>query len=203
MNGYVPSAEEVEFLKTYDPGAWPRPSVTADLMVLAGKEEKKLLLVRRGGHPYRGFWALPGGFCEKCEPPEATASRELKEETGLDISGYRLFGIFGGPDRDPRGWTITTAFLATVNGDLTPTAADDAAETGWFVPKTEKIGETENTVIYRLTLSKAGLTLQADLEQTKGREHLPETGVKILSCSGIAFDHAKIIFAGLKIGHRS
>ena len=71
LNDYSPDSAEREYLENYDPGAWPRPSVTADLMIVA---EKKLLLVRRGGFPYRGYWALPGGFCEPGEPPGGGAA---------------------------------------------------------------------------------------------------------------------------------
>lgn len=109
MKDYVPTKEEKEYLAAYDPGAWPRPSVTADLLLFA---EKKLLLIQRGGFPYRGWWALPGGFCEPGEPPETAAARELLEETGIRAPSHRLLGVFGGRDRDPRGWTVTAAFLA-------------------------------------------------------------------------------------------
>ena len=110
MTDYRPSAEEAEFLAHYDPGAWPRPSVTADVVFLAGpKSDRRVLLIRRGGFPYRGWWALPGGFCEPGESPDRAAARELAEETGLSGTALTLVGVFGEAGRDPRGWTVTCA----------------------------------------------------------------------------------------------
>ena len=73
---------EEEFLKSYNPDKYPKPSLTADICIFAHSDVTEILLVKRGGHPYIGKWALPGGFANKNEPIEKTASRELKEETG-------------------------------------------------------------------------------------------------------------------------
>ena len=74
---------EEEFLKSYNPDKYPKPSLTADICIFAHSDVTEILLVKRGGHPYIGKWALPGGFANKNEPIEKTASRELKEETGI------------------------------------------------------------------------------------------------------------------------
>ena len=198
MNGYIPSAQEVEYLKNYDPGAWPRPSVTADLMVLAGKKEKKLLLVKRGGFPYKGWWALPGGFCEPGEPPEKTAERELGEETGVKVEKYSLLGVFGGEGRDPRGWTVTCAFLALTEDEPEANAADDAEAAVWFSPSVKNVGKDGlGRSLWELKLSSEKEELSAVIAQNEKFPELIETGLEITDRRGIAFDHAKFIAAAL------
>ena len=127
---------EEEYLKTYDPYAWKTPSLTADICIISKKgEDEKILLIRRGNHPCLGKWALPGGFSQEGERIEETAARELLEETGIDIpSGeLTLVGIYSKPKRDPRGWTVSAAYLAVVDPEkVSPKAADDAADAGWF-----------------------------------------------------------------------
>lgn len=112
---------------------WPRPSVTTDIVVLADREAGlSILLIRRKGEPFAGQWALPGGFLDQGETLPACAARELKEETGLVAPDLTLVGAYGDPGRDPRGWTVSVAWLARVSADVSPVAGDDAAEVGWF-----------------------------------------------------------------------
>lgn len=111
---------------------YPRPAVTADIVVVTREARPHVLLIRRGREPYAGCWALPGGFIDMDETLEQTARRELREETGLhDVELVQLHA-FGDPQRDPRGRTISVAYLARVERDrVQPCAADDAAEAGW------------------------------------------------------------------------
>jgi 8-oxo-dGTP diphosphatase len=111
---------------------YPRPSVTADLVLITNEKPRCILLIRRKHPPYEGSWALPGGFVNEGETLEAAAQRELMEETNLKVKGLRQLQTFGDPGRDPRGWTVTVAFLGLVNAaKLKPAAADDAAEVAW------------------------------------------------------------------------
>lgn len=124
---------ESEAIAAYRKKNYPKPALTADICVFARSGAGwKLLLVRRGGHPYLGCWALPGGFADQGETIEATAARELQEETGLEGLQLRLVGIYSAPGRDPRGWTVSAAYGTRLEGQPEAVAADDAAEAGWF-----------------------------------------------------------------------
>jgi len=124
---------ESEAIAAYQKKNYPKPALTADICIFAQAGEGwKVLLIRRGGHPYLGCWALPGGFADQGETIEATAARELQEETGLTGLALRLVGIYSAPGRDPRGWTVSAAYGTRVEGQLKAVADDDAAEAGWF-----------------------------------------------------------------------
>jgi 8-oxo-dGTP diphosphatase len=111
---------------------FPRPSVTADIVLITRESRPRVLLIQRKHDPFAGRWALPGGFVNEGEPLVAAAQRELKEETGLEIKNLQQLQAFGDPGRDPRGWTVTVAFFARVSAaKLKPFAGDDAAETEW------------------------------------------------------------------------
>jgi 8-oxo-dGTP diphosphatase len=113
---------------------FPRPALTVDIVVVAGPEDdRRVLLIRRGEDPFGGMWALPGGFVDENEPLESAARRELAEETGLSFDRSLVqIGAFGDPGRDPRGWTVSVVF-GTVLGAALPgvKGADDAAEAEW------------------------------------------------------------------------
>lgn len=100
------------------------PAVAADCVVF--DEHDRLLLIRRRRPPFEGQFALPGGFVEYGEPTETAASRELSEETGLRARHLRLVGVYSQPDRDPRGHTISVAYLIAAEAQ-SPKAGDDAA----------------------------------------------------------------------------
>lgn len=130
------SEEERRFLEEYDGNAYPKPSVTADIVTLTLDEEDHLciLLIKRGGFPFRGRWALPGGFLAvDVESVEETARRELYEETGVKDVSLRQLYTFSSPDRDPRMHVVSVAYTALVpKGELRVKAGDDAAEAGIF-----------------------------------------------------------------------
>ena len=111
---------------------YPRPAVTGDCIVITKEENPKILLIQRGDNPYKGCWAFPGGFMEMDETTEQCAMRELKEETGLELSGPRQIGAYSKVDRDPRGRTITVAYLFMVDEPLPVVGLDDAANAEWW-----------------------------------------------------------------------
>lgn len=111
---------------------YPRPAVTADCVVITREEEPKVLLIQRANDPYKGCWAFPGGFMDMDETTEQCAIREQKEETGLDVSGIKQIGCYSKVDRDPRGRTITVAYLAIIDEPVDVTGLDDAAKAEWF-----------------------------------------------------------------------
>lgn len=109
-----------------------RPAVTADTVLFAMRaEDLAVLLVKRKRPPFKGAWALPGGFVEANEGLDRAAARELMEETGITGIPLEQLGAFGDPGRDPRGHTVTVAFYSFVVADVKPVAADDAADAAW------------------------------------------------------------------------
>lgn len=113
---------------------YARPAVTVDCVVF-GRDAGtlKLLLVQRGQAPFRGCWALPGGFVHIDEPLEAAARRELEEESGLKGVFLEQLYTFGAVDHDPRERVVSVAYYALVNLDgHSPRGASDAADAAWF-----------------------------------------------------------------------
>ncbi len=113
---------------------FPRPSVTADIVIFTLRERRlHVLLIRRGEETERDKWAIPGGFLRENETPEEAARRELAEETGVAGVALEQFGTFGARGRDPRGWVITIAHTALIPSDALVLRADtDAADARWF-----------------------------------------------------------------------
>lgn len=140
---------------------YPKPSVTVDGVVfgLSGVNEHevslKILLIQRKNEPFKGRWALPGGFVDDMdECLEAAICRELEEETHATGLFLEQLATFGDPDRDPRGRVISVAYLALVNPDaLDIQEGSDASAAQWFdVTRLPKLAFDHNTII------KVGLT---------------------------------------------
>jgi ADP-ribose pyrophosphatase YjhB (NUDIX family)/nicotinic acid mononucleotide adenylyltransferase len=113
---------------------YPKPSLTADAVVLCGRgETMSLLLIKRGREPYAGRWALPGGFLDEFEPPLTACLRELAEETGLELTPSQAvpLQLRGKQGRDPRGWTMTQPFLFWLPDSVPVKGADDAVDAFW------------------------------------------------------------------------
>lgn len=113
---------------------WPRPMVTADALVFTfSKGRAKVLLIKRANEPFKGKWAVPGGFVNMDEELEDAAVRELAEETGLTGIHLEQWHTFGKCGRDPRGRVITVTFLGIVTKEKHHIkAGDDAGEARWF-----------------------------------------------------------------------
>ncbi len=180
-----------EFLASYHPKDYPHPSVTVDLLVCSlERRQPELLMIRRGNHPYLGCWALPGGFVEPEEFTADAAARELEEETHVRGLALTEIGLFSGPDRDPRGWTMSCAYVAVAaRSQLRARADDDAADTGWFQVSYRLTG---NQMKLKLTRGEETLTAQVTVEQCHGALGT-EYRVGAFTADGIAFDHCKMI----------
>ena len=163
---------EEEFLAMYAKKNYPRPYLTADIVLLS-EDESRVLLIRRRGHPFIGKWALPGGFSKQSEALEETAIREMREETGIakiKPEDVREIGVFSKPGRDPRGWVVTGAYMAKVDPvEMKPAAGDDAVQAVWC----EILHDHDGTM---------------KLKTVNGELFLNE----------LAFDHGDILAAALK-----
>ena len=111
---------------------YPRPAVTGDCIVITKEVDAKVLLIQRADEPYKGCWAFPGGFLNMDETTEQCAIRELEEETGLKVYDVHQIGAYSKVDRDPRGRTITVAYLAIIDNPISVLGQDDAAKAEWW-----------------------------------------------------------------------
>lgn len=172
---------EREFLASYNADKYPKPSLTADILVFSGDAGgARLLLIRRGGHPFLGCFALPGGFANRGETLEQSAARELWEETGVRDVPLTLVGVYSRPGRDPRGWVVSAAYAAVTDTGAAPVrAGDDAADAAWFDVAFDKGADT-------VTLRRGSdvLTISGGVE--RGAE------------KRLAFDHAEIIASAVR-----
>ncbi len=107
--------------------------VTVDIVILRKLQSSHhVLLIKRKNDPYRGSWALPGGFVDEGEDLQTAAMRELHEETRIVVSSVEQLRAFGTPGRDPRQHTVSIAFYAFVDQGAVAKAADDADDADWF-----------------------------------------------------------------------
>ena len=111
---------------------YPRPAVTADCVVFTKEADAKVLLIQRGDEPYKDCWAFPGGFMNMDETTEQCAIRELEEDTGMKVTGLHQIGAYSKVDRDPRGRTVTVAYLVVIDKPLPVIGQDDAAQAKWW-----------------------------------------------------------------------
>ncbi|MEK3943681.1 MULTISPECIES: NrtR DNA-binding winged helix domain-containing protein [Paenibacillus] len=206
---------ESEFLKQYKAGDYERPSVTTDMVIFTVTEEEadsyrklpekelRVLLIRRGAHPFLGKWALPGGFVRPNETTEQAAVRELCEETGVEDVYLEQLYTFSDIGRDPRTWVISCSYMALINSDkLELKAGDDAADAAWFKVSYRPLREQKELIVdgyiktleYELKLSSEKEELSAVVARTMtAKTTSTGTDYEIVSNDGLAFDHAKII----------
>lgn len=143
---------------------YPRPAVATDVVILrldAGV--LRVLLVRRGGEPFRGCWALPGGFLQETEDLDACARRETEEETGVRPGRLLQFANFSQPDRDPRGRVISVAYLALIRAeDVRLEAGSDADEAAWFGLADARDLAFDHGQILKAALARLSAEVRAD-----------------------------------------
>jgi 8-oxo-dGTP diphosphatase len=112
---------------------YPRAALTVDSIVFTrDKGETFILLIQRGNEPFKGKWALPGGFVDMDETLEEACIRELFEETGLKVASMKQFKAFDAINRDPRHRTISVVFSAQLEQKTKVAGGDDAAFADWF-----------------------------------------------------------------------
>lgn len=206
---------EQEFLKSYDAGKFERPSVTVDTAIFTitsddevnkrnlSNQELQVLLIKRGGYPYLGQWALPGGFVNPKEDVDHAAVRELKEETNLDCSYMEQLYTWGEVNRDPRTRVISISYLALLDSTkFDIRAGDDASDAKWYTVKDTVLKKektlTEDGFIQqkwvRLELISDEEMLSAIIKIIKVVKGTTiEYRREVVEQTGIAFDHARII----------
>lgn len=170
-------SEEERFLEQYRPGDFPRPSVTVDLAIFTVLDKLlHVLFVRRNEHPFKGRWALPGGFVRvsddrknQGEDLDAAAHRELLEETGLShTASANVFleqvRTFGAPGRDPRMRVMSVAYYALVRPSLVPMirGGGDVSHAKWFdVAEPGELAFDHNEIL-KVSLDR----MRVDLDRT-------------------------------------
>ena len=227
----INSSEEREYLENYNIEQFERPSVATDIVAFAvmqdgeqsnirklANRELKLLLVKRSQFPYKGAWALPGGFLRPGETIEETAKRELLEETGVENPFLHLAGVYSEARRDPRGWIISNSFISLINAENCSLRADtDAWDAAWFCVKLQSDNTSSDDSTSTTKMIKHTLTLSFDSASSdsnikgdenieikaivsekstrKGHNHV--SSYQIVDSGELGFDHAKIIVQSL------
>lgn len=175
---YETQASEAEYLawyKTQDWGSYEKPAMTVDNLIFGFDpldDQLKILLIERKAHPFKGKFALVGGFVEPTESAKTAALRETTEETGVRITDNRQMwqiGAFTDPKRDPRQWIISIAHATFLHPFVSPQAGDDAAQAKWFTVRHNEANELEFKCLD-----------------------------EIVSLDDLAFDHKAIILATFK-----
>ncbi len=206
---------EEQFLASYDASKFERPSFTVDMLIFTVTDEEninyrrlsqkklKLLMIKRGDHPFIGKWALPGGFVKIDENLDEAALRELKEETNIDEIYMEQLYTWGDVSRDPRTRVVSTSYMSLVDHSaLDIKASDDADDAKWFEVSC-KLYQEQKTITdkghifqqaFKLRLSDDEEILSAMIKIVKTVEgKVTKIEREVIESDKIAFDHAKII----------
>lgn len=190
--------EEKEFLKNYDITVYKRPSITVDIAAFAVKSDiaetyrhdaepsLAVLLVKRPDHPYKGMLSLPGGFLQENEDFNDCAVKNIINKTAVSPTSLMPLGHYSNPNRDPRGWIVSNAFLSILN-ELPADIADNAE---WFEIKYH-IATNRNLHIKLVGQDDTIAIIGEYVNTTFG---LP---VYKTTCKNLAFDHDQILIDAL------
>lgn len=151
---YETQASEAEYLSWYqtqDWGTYDKPAMTVDNVIFGfdpADQHLKLLLIERKAHPFKGKYALVGGFVSPNESAKTAALRETAEETNVQITEHNQMwqiGAFTDPGRDPRQWIISVAHATFLYPFVTAKAGDDASQAKWFTISRDEAGQLQLT----------------------------------------------------------
>ena len=199
-----------------------RPSVSTDIIVFLIRENREeswrhdpgkrlsVLLVKRGVEPFKGAWALPGGFLREGETLVQCAAREIGEETGVLPRVLMPCGVYDAPDRDPRERVITRAYAGILNGeDIAARGGEDACDAAWFDLVSERTGSRLRITLTREEKDETGAADEGGNQMSPAggekisclvellRTPFGEPDCRIIESGGLAFDHAAILAAAL------
>lgn len=203
---------EEEFLRSYNPGDYERPSNTVDMLLFTvddkeidsirkdKEKELKVLLIKRNNHPDIHKWALPGGFVNIDEDLDKAAYRELEEETNVRNVYMEQLYTYGKVNRDKRMRVISIAHMALIPKEsVKPIAGDDAEDVAWFTVEKNRISDNQEEIV----ISNEELNLRycytVDIEYKKnGVVSVPITNIHATEDNDkIAFDHIEMINQGI------
>jgi len=192
---------EADFLKNYDIHEFDIPLTSVDMAIFTIEAgELKVLLVKRAQHPAKGQWALPGGFINLKEDQtlDDTAARKLKEKTGVDTSHLEQVFTFGNAGRDPRGWSVTVAYMALISCENIQLQADESSEEAVWL----SVEEIERD--YALAFDHNNI-LGVCYQRLKNKVHYTSLPINLLPQSFTLTDLQKTfeIILGCPIGKKS
>ncbi len=198
--------EEKLFFSSYSMNDYERPSIATDIAVFSMFDEESdshrkdaesklhVLLIKRGEHPFKNKWALPGGFLKADETVEECALREIKEETNLEPISLLPIGVFSKPDRDPRGRIVSNAFASVVNAETVKiSGGGDAIMAQWFEVDFKSLGENR----FSIDFINGDEKIRVELLETERK--FGKSQFEIQKDTGLAFDHSKIIATALLV----
>ncbi|VYT63514.1 NUDIX domain-containing protein [Clostridium tertium] len=203
---------EEEFLKQYSSDIYKKPSLTVDILIFTVMEEEnnnyrklaekslKILLVKRGSHPYIGDWALPGGFVSIDEGLDEAALRVLRNETNIENIYMEQLYTFGEVNRDPRTRVISSSYMALVDSSsLSIKAGHNEEDACWFDVDYKLLEENDLALENGDSFEEiVEIKLWNNIEELYAKVRIVENldgrvRREIIESTGLAFDHGKII----------